>query len=208
MLYPKIASPFKRFVDGPMRNKFDYTRWSMPEFDLLQDISWTFTEKIDGTNIRIMWDGYRITFGGRTDNAQLHKDLLAHLNNTFTEELFEQTFGEKQVILFGEGYGAGIQNGGNYSQTKQFILFDVNVNGIWLLDEDVSDIASQLGIKRVPVQFVGTLRTAIHAMQTKFFKSEWPDVDIEGVVGRTSAGLLDRRANRIMIKLKYCDFND
>lgn len=29
----------------------------MSEFDYLKDNTWIFTEKVDGTNIRIMWDG-------------------------------------------------------------------------------------------------------------------------------------------------------
>ena len=59
--------------------------------------------------------------------------LLEYLNNKFinieTEELFEQKFGENDVILFGEGYGAKIQNGGLYRSDNSFILFDVMING-------------------------------------------------------------------------------
>ena len=41
------------------------------------------------------------------------------------EQIFEQKFGNEQVILFGEGYGSKIQNGGNYSAEPNFILFDI-----------------------------------------------------------------------------------
>ena len=39
--------------------------------EFLKDNIWEFTEKIDGTNIRVIWDGHRVTFAGRTDKAQM-----------------------------------------------------------------------------------------------------------------------------------------
>lgn len=36
---------------------------------------WVWTEKIDGTNIRCMWHFGKVTFGGKTDNAQIHADF-------------------------------------------------------------------------------------------------------------------------------------
>lgn len=67
---------------------------------------------------------------GRTDNAEIPRPLLDSLNKIFgtteAEELFEQTFGEKNVILFGEGYGGKVQGVGNeYRPDESFILFDV-----------------------------------------------------------------------------------
>lgn len=37
---------------------------------------WVFTEKIDGTNIRAIWHAGRLTFRGKTDNAQMHAGLV------------------------------------------------------------------------------------------------------------------------------------
>ena len=31
--------------------------------------TWHWTEKIDGTNIRVIWQDGKLTFGGKTDNA-------------------------------------------------------------------------------------------------------------------------------------------
>jgi len=56
-----------------------------PVYGIIKE--WEFTEKIDGTNIRIMWSPSEdITFGGRTDNAQLPADLVNILKNHVTEE--------------------------------------------------------------------------------------------------------------------------
>ena len=40
-----------------------------PAFEYLKDLKWQGFEKLDGTNVRIYWDGYRVSTHGRTDNA-------------------------------------------------------------------------------------------------------------------------------------------
>lgn len=109
-LYTRDTQGTKQLVEGTFRS---------PAVEFLKDMEWYGTEKIDGTNIGIVWDGHNITFQGRTERAQIPANLVTKLTELFlndaTEELFEQIFGEKPVILFGEGYGAKIQKGGgNY----------------------------------------------------------------------------------------------
>ena len=98
-------------------------------FKSLRKLTWVGTEKVDGTNIRIHWDGHKIEIGGRTDKAEFQVDLKTYLDSIFlTEEMeyiFEQVFGEKDAMIFGEGYGPKIQNGGTYSDTPKFIVFDI-----------------------------------------------------------------------------------
>lgn len=77
--YHKINSPFKR----DDRGKFIIGDWAQSEFEYLQDNLWSWTEKIDGTNIRVMWDGQSIRFGGKTDNAQIPVKLLTNLSDHF-----------------------------------------------------------------------------------------------------------------------------
>ena len=50
--YHKIHTVFKR---DPVTNFKGLLvgQWSKPEFQILQNIRWDFSEKIDGTNIRI-----------------------------------------------------------------------------------------------------------------------------------------------------------
>jgi len=113
--YHKIETLFerdettKKLIVGKFRN---------PTIEYLKDNIWTFTEKVDGTNIRIYWDGHKVTYGGRTDKAQIPAHLINRLNELFGGEtnaqMFEQKFGETEVELFGEGYGVKIQNGGLY----------------------------------------------------------------------------------------------
>jgi ATP-dependent RNA circularization protein (DNA/RNA ligase family) len=209
--YHKISGPFKRDVNpGPNKNKLIAWEWSMPEFKVLADIPWSFTEKIDGTNIRIIWDGHKPEFRGRTDKAQLHPDLLKALDEMFPEELLEQTFGANPAILYGEGYGAGIQKGGgNYRQDKSFILFDVHIGGWWLMRETVEEIATSLGIDVVPVMYEGTLREAVKFMakneELYSVVAEIDEFGAEGMVGTPAVPLFNRKGERIIVKLKGCD---
>lgn len=157
--YLKINNIFK--FDEKYRNIVGMTE----TYETLKNITWEGTEKVDGTNIRVHWDGHRIEFAGRTDKAEIPKDLLKVLTDLFlTQEMeyvFEQLFEDKDVILYGEGYGAKIQSGGDYSQEPKFILFDVEIDGFYLSRANVNDIANKLGLDKVPVVFTGTLEDAI-----------------------------------------------
>lgn len=185
--------------------------------------TWHVTEKIDGTNIRVtLSEDGKVTFGGRTDNASLHADLVTHLHDTFTPEKMQSTFwipnekGQVQktkAILYGEGYGAGIQKGGNYRPTKSFRLFDVLVSDKWWLDwKNVEDVAQKLGIKTVPYLGEWTLDQIVANVQegvpSNVALEENDDARFiaEGVVGRTLEPLFDRRGKRIILKLKTSDF--
>ena len=160
--YHKIQSIQKRHTDGPLKGKFN-GEWTCPEHEYLIDNDWIWREKIDGTNIRIHvtcdasgWP--LVEFGGRTDNAQIPAPLVTKLNELFNTdeakdrllEQFEQSTLQMGVVLFGEGYGAGIQKGGAYGPVS-FILFDVLIGGTWLMEADVTQIACGLGIDRVPL---------------------------------------------------------
>lgn len=206
--YQKIPCPFNRHTEGPDRNKLIIGDWSCPEFAYLADTPWTWTEKVDGTNIRVHWNGHKHTYGGRTDDAQLPVKLIAALDALFTEELFEQQFGGNAATLYGEGYGAGIQSGGVYRKDMSFILFDVRVGQWWLKDDAVLDVAKGLGIDMVPTLGSMTLTQAITKMQQVGFPSMWDTSrQAEGIVGKTAPGLLNRAGERLMVKVKYKDFH-
>ena len=179
--------------------------------EFLKDNIWEFTEKIDGTNIRIIWDGHKVSFAGRTDKAQIPVELSNRLFELFggetNEQLFEQKFGSVPVTLYGEGYGNGIQKGGLYSQTQEFILFDVKINNNWQPREAVEDIASYFGIKIVPIVITGNLEKGVDYVKTKpLSKIAEKEYIIEGLVGRTVKELKDRNSNRVIVKIKVKDF--
>ena len=204
--YNKIETLFerdlktKKLIEGKYRNK---------TIEYLKDLKWQFTEKIDGTNIRIYWDGHKVSYFGRTDKAQIPAELMNRLVELFggevNEEIFEQKFGETEVVLVGEGYGEKIQKGGLYRKGQDFILFDVMIAGNWQPRESVEDIAKTFNIDAVPIVLEGTIQEAVDYVKTKP-KSRFGTADSEGVVGRPEMELQDRTGNRVIVKIKVRDF--
>lgn len=207
--YHKIEGIFVREDEKP--HKMVWGAYRNPVWKELEKVNWIFTEKVDGTNVRVHWDGHRVMFGGRTDNAQIPTHLLNALaelfDGTANEQVFEQKFGDTPVTLYGEGYGAKIQKGGgSYADTAKFILFDVNINGVWLERENVEDIAKSFDIDVVPIVFQGTLDEGIERAKQGFNSliAKEPK-EAEGLVGVPVCNVRDRMGKRVIVKLKTHD---
>ncbi len=211
--YPKIQSIFKRDPNNNFKT-FIMGDYSIPEFEYLKDNEWIFTEKVDGTNIRVLFECGEITFKGKTDNADIPPFLLKKLKEIFDDkDKWYSTFNIKmdnvcpKICLYGEGYGAKIQKGGgNYiSNGVDFVLFDVKIDDWWLLRDDVKDIASKFNLKVVPFIGMGTLQEAVD-MAKKGFMSQWGNFNAEGIVMKPSVQLFARNGDRIIAKVKTKDF--
>ena len=203
--YHKIQSVYKRDM-GSKRKPLMEGVWTTQEFEYLAGNVWTYTEKVDGTNIRVIFKDGRITFGGRTDDAQIPAQLVTRLNERFLPlapklgDLFDA------AVLYGEGYGAKIQKGGgNYRQDQDFILFDCKVGSWWLQRENVEDVAQALGLDVVPVIGEGTLHDAV-AWAKSGISSTWGSFQAEGIVARPKTELQTRGGDRIITKIKCRDF--
>ena len=207
-LYHKIETIFNRDENGS--KKLIEGSWRNDTVQFLATNTWQFTEKIDGTNIRVMWDGHKVTFGGRTERASIPAHLMNKLIEMFggdeTEQLFEQVFGEKEVIFFGEGYGPKIQPVGSlYRDDVSFILFDIMVGDIYLNRSNVEAIAKTFNIDVVPIVFEGTLLEAVDFVKTKPM-SFIGTAPMEGVVARPKVEVRDRAGDRVIVKIKVKDF--
>jgi len=201
--YHKIQSVFKREQTKP--NKLIIGKYTLPEFEYLKDNQWIWTEKVDGTNIRIMWDGENVRFGGRTERAQIPAHLVARLQDLFPVEKFQ---GLGAMCLYGEGYGSKIQKvGSSYiPDDVDFILFDVRVGEWWLKRDTVEDIAIQLSIDVVPIVGQGTIAEAIDVVSNGF-RSRLGNLDAEGLVLKPEVELFTRNGQRIITKIKTRDFS-
>lgn len=208
--YTKIETVFERDTKGT--KKLLEGKFRNETVEYLKDNRWIGTEKIDGTNIGIVWDGHNVSYQGRTERAQIPAYLMEKLmelfGGTVNEELFEQKFGEMPVILFGEGYGAKIQKvGSQYRSDISFILFDVYLpkQDLWMKRDAVEDIARTFGIDAVPIVYEGDLAGAVQFVKSKP-KSTIGTVDMEGIVCKPAVDVLDRMGNRLIVKIKVCDF--
>jgi len=212
--YPSIKTVFDRDPENKYRTLLD-NQWALPEFEYLRDNAWMFTEKIDGTNIRVGWESCGpdattplLRFGGRTDNAQMPTFLFARLSELFTADKLAACFPDGgEFTLYGEGFGARIQkSGGNYiPDGVDFILFDVLCQGVWLSRPNVEDIAEKLGIRIVPVVGYGTLSDAVEFTR-EGFNSVFGAFPAEGLVLRPTLELKNRQGHRIISKVKTKDF--
>lgn len=208
--YIKINTTFERDTEGT--KKLIEGKFRNETVEYLKNNTWLCSEKIDGTNIGIVWDGHKVSFQGRTERAQIPAPLVNKLNELFggtvNEEMFEQKFGEMNVILYGEGYGPKIQKGGGlYRDDVSFILFDVYLpdQNLWLKRDAVEDIAKSFGIDVVDIVLTGTLQEAIDFIKTKP-KSHIGNANMEGLVCRPAIEMLGRMGRRVIIKIKVCDF--
>lgn len=205
--YHKIQTIYKRDSRNRLKTLLD-GEFSLPEFEYLKDNIWTYTEKVDGTNIRVMWNGKDITFGGKTDNAQLPTPLVKRLQERFLSQvdLFKYRFGEeKNVCFYNEGYGAKIQSGGKYRPDQDIVLFDIKIAEWWLQREDVIGLSKVFNIDVVPIIGEGTINDMVNLVK-RGFTSMWGDFIAEGIVARPKTELRARSGCRIITKIKYKDF--
>lgn len=204
--YHKIQTLFER---DPATNlkKVIRGKYALPVFEYLAENDWVFTEKVDGTNIRIIIGEGRITFGGKTDEAQIPAFLVAKLQERFlpqADKLFEKF--PDGGCLYGEGYGAKIQKGGgNYRADQDFVLFDVKVAEWWLERPNVEDVAACFGLDVVPILGKGTLYDMTQFV-SEGFRSRWGNFAAEGIVARPAVELKTRSGERVITKLKTKDF--
>lgn len=175
---------------------------------------------------------FNVRYAGKTDNAQIPPKLLKFMEDNYPKEKVFASLGLKEFIpteewesehnwleydqipniytIYGEGYGAGIQKaGGNYIKNGVgFIVFDVKVNDIYLKTDTRDEIATKLGAPIVPLMGYFTLDEAIEYVRNGFKTGLWDNKDFieEGLVLRTDLGLRNRMGKRLIVKIKYEDF--
>lgn len=204
-LYARDAATFKLQVPYVVKN---------PAYDLVTE--WEWTEKIDGTNMRIIYtpavppgenvgNDASLEFRGRTDNANIPGDLVAYMYKLVALDGMRNKF-SVPVVIYGEGYGAGIQSGGSLSATKKFIAFDAKIDGKWLTRTELNDLCTSLGIEVVPYVGSMSLFNAMQMVSEGFASKIGLHPPAEGLVGRPRVPLYDQFHNRMIVKLKTKDF--
>lgn len=252
--YQKINTIFCRDENNIIMPNDEFVQ---PEFEFLRGCKFRCEEKIDGTCVRLEVTSelkyetfieepdakasanpigveFTLAYKGKTDNAQMPKNLDKHLKENYPEYKVLTALGLKKYIpvgewvehkwvdtnnlpdatkiprvydIYGEGYGAGIQSGGYYCQDQRFIIFDVKVNDLYLGYDSRDEIATNLGCPVVPLIGYFTIDEAIEFVKTGFNSTIAETEHLaEGLVVKTDCGLKNRRGERIVTKIKTCDF--
>ena len=222
MEYHKINGLYKRWRKDldpietlPLNKKYgDFKdgEFACKEFEYLFNNQWIWSEKLDGTNIRIyanwseQYGTHTFEVKGKNENSSIPKDLLEWIKNWIYEnsQIVSDLFAAEDIILYGEGVGTKIQKVGHNFGNQHFKLFDVYINGFWLQKDDVLDIANKLSLD-TPITWIGTIQDAIDKVKT-LPMSSFGNFTIEGYVGQPIVRLNDAKQKRITTKIKVCDF--
>lgn len=182
-----------------------------PSVEFLSGLSWLASEKYDGMNIRVHYDGHKVEIFGRTDAAILPKEVEDLLERTFynSEVIFEQQFRDcDDVTLFMECYGGRIQGSKGRkwygSKDESLIGFDVKIGYRYLDRKYVKDIFDAFGVPCVEFFDVKDLNEAIEIVKSKAMaQSEDPNEPyFEGLVCTPATPLLDIYGHRVIVKIK------
>lgn len=123
----------------------------------------------------------------------------------------------KMYTIYGEGYGAKIQACGSQylADSNKVIGFDVKVtynNGdeLYLLNKNRDEIMNKMGMPIVPTIGYFTIQEAIDYVKRGFVSHVAENNKgfiAEGLVCKSPVGLKNRQGQRIIFKVKTCDWN-
>ncbi|MCM1323266.1 MAG: RNA ligase family protein [Acetobacter sp.] len=194
--------------DNKPRDKSKYDAYRALPLAYLSNADWAYKRKLDGENQRVFWDGEQARWNGKSDNYTCSTEWEEYMNSTFIEEIFEEKFSrEAKVFLFGERMGKKVQTNELGLDHAEFVLFDVVVNGVFLGQDAINEIAHAFGIHSCfdfmqggDMMYVDTLEKLIERCADGEFK------DWEGIVATPQVELFDGYGTRIITKIKTCDY--
>lgn len=215
--YPKINGLYKRNEKGKITAEI-----CNPLFEFLANNKWHAYEKIDGTNIRIAIykqnGNINTVIAGRNDNSSIPSLLEQKLKEIIDgvkdwDSVFFRPLKDGDcVVMYGEGYGKGIQSAGNrYNpEATDFILFDVLFNKTWYTYNNLLSVGAKVNIKVVPYMGTFTIPQAENIVKKGFISHVSHDKTLiaEGLVLRpaSDAYLFDCLEERITVKIKTKDY--
>ena len=175
----------------------------------------------------MIYDGGDILFRGRKQRSQIPPKLYESLEETFLSKtkIFNELFGQRTAILFGEGFGGYISGGTipgeKYRDSCDFILFavwtsdpsnqDSESPGIWANWEEVKEIAERLQIKVVPSLGIFNREEAVQIVKRDMregnITSKFGSFKPEGIVATAHPFTLLDNGIPLRWKLKIADYD-
>lgn len=201
------------------------------EQDILTCVEVVSCEKVHGTNFRVMipGDGGVPLFGSRNNIVGLgggffgdrpinwfleveQGHLLTRVKRV--EESAIRIYPGKDLIMFGEFFGSGVQNGVSYvtDQSTHFLAFDVMVDGTLIDFDEFVTFCLAADVPMVPVVYRGapTLEALNSLLEQDSVVAKAHGVEgrniSEGVVIRPTKMILNRFGEYVMVKHKSLSF--
>lgn len=140
---------------------------------------WMATEKLHGANFSFWCDGTEVKVASRSQFVDGTFYNCQAVINRYSENILNwcQGFRVETFAVYGELFGGNIQKEVIYGE-KDFIAFDVVINGVIQDKQTAWRIAKECGINFAPVVLVGTLTECLALPNT--FKSMLTPEDYEG----------------------------
>lgn len=121
---------------------------------------------------------------------------------------------EVPVYIYGEFFGKRIQKcGGSYDKdNNRFAVFDICKQGWYIPLDMLKDYCEKLGLDMAP--YIGQMtideaeKMVMNGFKTLVPNVSNPDLIEEGIVARPVVPIKDPSGNRIIVKIKYCDYNE
>ncbi len=213
--YSKFNSPFKK--DEKYLNTNELSQY-FPKG------RWIKTEKVDGTNIRIILtkqdeEGNREIFVGsrklileeKDKGSQTYFHCIKDVNLHKIKEYFKDV--NSTVIIYGEGYGAGVQKGGIYSKEKNYRVFDIRIGEAYQDFEFVKKVCIDNQLNLIPVMTEVeeiTYEECLNSLEnfTHTLLNEGDGGQPEGFVYKFEPVLLNKYGERLIFKVKHKDFKE
>ena len=200
----------KRLLANPKEKPTQGKLYREPELTYLARNFWSYKRKLNGENMRVRWDGERAIWSGKTNKFTTDAATTEYMNSTFAEEIFEENFGrDKLILLFGERMAPKTQGNELELEKVEFVLFDAKICGTWLEPSGLVTIAKYFNIhtcydfmrpQDAERGYAETLENLIDMVTKGEFK------DWEGIVAIPQAGILNRKGERIIRKIKNQDY--
>lgn len=182
----EITMEFKKY--SSIENHYRQKYIDKHEY-FLHDTRWCVTEKIHGANFCVLIENGNVEFAKRTsiikDNEKFYnfKEAVNSIMPNLTFAIDSIADNDK-VRIWGELCGDGVQKGIYYSDTKQLLFFDVEINGVRLCQERAFGFLDSVGLPTVPLLGIYDSFNEAMAFDTKIDSvvSGKSDNEIEGVV--------------------------
>lgn len=174
---------------------------------------WVVTEKVHGANFSFWCDGDTVKVARRsgfTDGTFYNCQPVIDKYKDKVLDLFNYCCSTGDIlVIYGELYGEGVQKGVFYSKEKDFVAFDVNLNGVFLDKDFVNSVVTLFNIPVAPVLYKGSFLDCLDFNNTF-------DSKVGGIKNNTAEGVVIApnhtkylaNGSRVIIKNKTSSFSE